>query len=102
MIQTISHLNYISGNINDVAQSNSPTMSEEVYCKKLHKICVPEMDDCANCAYFGGFMQGYGHECIWEDVIPAEYDEWQVAPDEVQKELLRVSKLIDRGLIQKG
>lgn len=100
--KTIRHLNYISGDINYVAQSDSPDISREIYCKRLHKICEPLEQDCASCPYFGGLMQGYGHECIWQDLVPVETEEWTVYPEDVDKELLRVSQLIDKGYVKKG
>lgn len=100
--QVISHLNYISQNINDSVEQSALIHEREIYCRKLHAITEPLVDDCMNCPCFGGLLQGNGHECIWEDILPAETGEWEVFPYDKQKELLRVSKLIDKGYIQKA
>lgn len=99
MIGVRTHYNKIADNINYV-QSQA---EQEVYCKRLHKVTVPQASDCTECPYFGGVMGGYGHECVWEDCYPS-IDNGPVVIDwnDRNKELLRVSKLIDRGLLKKG
>lgn len=98
----ISHYNFISGDINLLNQTNAPEGNYEIYCKRLHTITNPTADLCNSCPYFGGIMDGKGHECIWEDINPVEVNELYIEPNDKQKEFLRVSKLIDRGLLQKG
>lgn len=100
--KVIPHNNFIGGNINDLLRNKAPESSYEVYCKKLHTIKVPTENDCTNCPYFSGLLQGYGHQCNWEDIVPVETTELDIQPSEKQKEFLRVSKLIDRGLLKKG
>ena len=45
---------------------------------------------------------GYGHDCYWKDVSPVEDEEMVIAHDDIQKEFMRVSQLIDAGYVQKG
>lgn len=99
--QMINHLNYISQNINDSDNESALVHEREIYCRKLHSIVEPLKRDCESCPCFNGLLQGEGHECVWEDVLPADSVEWEVYPYDKQKELLRVSKLIDEGLLQK-
>ena len=99
-LKVINHLNYI-GEYPTPPQDTKPS-DLEVFCKRYHDIRAPLITDCGNCPHFAGIMQGYGHECIWEDVVPAEVDEWIVDHSDRQKEFLRVSKLIDQGYIKKG
>ena len=62
----------------------------------------PSTEECKSCPYYGGFAGGYGHECYWEDVVPIEEDQVIVQWEDRYNELIRVSKLIDKGLITKG
>ena len=101
-IKTIKHYNFMSGNINDLSRYGAPDSNYEVYCKRAHAVKAPTLDDCSQCPYFGGFMGGNGHECVWEDVNPVEVNELYVYPLDKQKEFMRVSKLIDEGWLQKG
>ena len=98
MIEVIPHYNKIATHIN-YAQSEA---EQEVFCKKLHKVCVPQEKDCTNCPYFGGLMGGYGHECHWEDAVPSIVENVIVEWRDRHKELIRVSQLIDKGYITKG
>ena len=101
-IKDIHHLNYIGHEINESLNLQFPPSDREVYCKRLHKITEPTNDDCSNCPYFAGFMMGYGHDCYWKDVSPVEDEEMVIAHDDIQKEFMRVSQLIDAGYVQKG
>lgn len=98
--KVVNHLNYISYPIIFPQLATQGDM--EVFCKKRHAIIAPTLEDCDNCPYYAGMMQGYGHECIWEDIVPAETEEVSVDHSDRQKELMRVSKLIDQGYLQKG
>lgn len=71
-----------------------------VYCKRLHKLEKLEklQEKCFECPYFYGTLQGSGVECGWEDSTTEPI----VAVTNPQKELLRVSKMIDDDIIQKG
>lgn len=73
-----------------------------IYCKRAHTLKTPTADDCNNCPYFHGYLNGEGYECVWEDVNPVEVDFLEIYPKDKEKELMRVSKLIDRGLLNKG
>ena len=98
----IPHNNFIAGHINDALNDEVSENNYEIYCKRLHTIKVPTTNDCAGCPYFSGLLHGYGHQCSWEDIVPVETTELDIFPSEKQKEFLRVSKLIDRGLLEKG
>lgn len=103
----VRHYNYIGHDIN-LSLDDYPASDREVYCKKLHKIYEPLWEDCKNCPHFGGWMQGQGHECVWDDVAPYKTNNPQAILDYVvehkdrHKEFMRVSKLIDEGVLQKG
>lgn len=99
-LKIVKHLNYIG--YNPMFPQDATLGDLEVFCKKYHDIRAPLMENCGNCPYFSGVMQGYGHECTWEDVVPADVDEIVVDHNDRQKELMRVSKLIDQGYLQKG
>lgn len=99
-IKVVNHLNYISYPTSYPQQSSSS--DAEVFCKKRHAVIVPSIDDCTKCPYFTGVMQGHGHECTWEDVVPATMEEIVVSHNDRNNELMRVSKLIDQGYIKKG
>ena len=88
-IKVVNHLNFVGAN-------------GEVFCKHQHKVIAPLLTSCSTCPYFAGVMQGHGHECTWEDVVPAELDEVVIPADGGADELIRVSKLIDQGYLQKG
>lgn len=99
----IRHYNRIQTHINDALENDFPEGSRGVYCKKLHKVTEPETSDCSNCEYYGGLMGGWGHECVWEDEQLREEEHERVIPwVNRHKELLRVSKLIDDGIIAKN
>lgn len=103
MIAEVRHYNKIGNEINISLNSDKLSSDREVYCKKLHTIKEPDISDCTNCPYFGGLMQGYGHECVWNDEVVDEYDAEKVIQwKDRNKEFLRVSKLIDEGILTKG
>lgn len=102
MILKTRHYNKIGHEINE-SLTNYPSSDREVYCKRLHTVKEPETQDCVGCPYFGGLMQGYGHECVWEDDVPTTFDDEQVVDwADRNKEFLRVSRLIDKGVLKKG
>ena len=101
-IQKVNHLNFIGHEINESIQFGYPTSDREIFCKRLHVIKEPTVEDCENCPYFAGFMMGHGHNCYWEDVVPVELEEIPISHEDRQDELFRVSQLIDQGYIQKG
>lgn len=95
--KVVNHLNFIA-----VPTGNPNPSDLEVFCKKLHKVTAPDIQDCENCPYFSGAMQGYGHECTWEDIVPATTVEWVVEHADRHKELMRVSRQIDKGRLKRG
>lgn len=98
----VYHQNAIGHEINESIQNNLPTSDREIFCKRLHKITEPDADECNKCPYFAGLMMGHGHECKWEDVIDVNLDEKYIPHDKVREEFVRVSKLIDEGVLKKG
>ena len=93
-----THYNKIASHINDTDNQTE----QEVYCKRLHKVTVPQKKDCDTCPYFVGVMGGYGHECTWEDCVPSIVKTIVIKWEDRNNEFMRVSKLIDEGLIKKG
>lgn len=102
------HRNFIEEEINESYQKH-PDVPEGfpgrmIFCKKLHKITEPLVDDCSGCSYFAGLMGGYGHECAWEDVL----DDKQINGyrtilwTERKEEMHRVLNLIADGILEKG
>lgn len=98
--KVVNHLNYAG--YNPSFPQDTTLKDLEVFCKRRHDIRAPLVDDCKDCPYFAGVMQGYGHECTWEDIVPAEVEEVIVEHSDRQKEFMRVSKLIDQGYLKKG
>lgn len=106
----VYHKNWIEEEINESYENHPDVDGEEyegrmIYCKKLHKLAEPLVTDCDNCPFFAGFMQGHGHECAWEDVLDDHYvtgDEMNIPWEAREKEFLRVSRLIDKGVLLKG
>lgn len=85
--------------MNKIIHYNYCDNSGRVFCKKEHKIISLEGDTkCDKCDYCFGSLQGEGVECIWEDVTSKPI----MAVVYPQKELLRVSKLVDQDIIKKG
>lgn len=101
-VKIVNHLNFIGHEINESLQEDYPTSDREIFCKKLHKITEPTEEDCETCPYYSGWMSGHGHECRWEDVIDITEDTVYITHDKRHEEMLRVSKLIDEGVIKKG
>ena len=100
-IKQVYHLNSIGHEINNSVRFNYPKSDREIYCKKYHKITEPTAKMCDNCPYFAGTMMGHGIECKWDDVIE-EGDEKLIPHNRVHDEFLRVSQLIDKGILKKG
>lgn len=101
-VMVIHHMNAIGHEINESLEQGYPASDREIFCKKLHKVTEPNASDCETCPYFSGWMQGHGIECAWEDASMFKDTEVFVPHEDAQKELLRVSKLIDEGIIKKG
>ena len=98
-IKTIPHINHIADHINYLGDD---PRKFEVYCKRAHRVYAPTTEECHACPYYGGFAGGYGHECVWEDCVPIEEITSTIAWEDRNKEFIRVSQLIDNGLIKKG
>ena len=85
-LRNVVHLNYADNN-------------GKVYCRQYHKIVTigTREVNCTQCPYFFGSLQGQGVECRWEDDNKYGIDSY-TSPT---KELLRVSQLIDKGILKK-
>lgn len=104
-LKQIYHTNLIGHEINESVSEGYDSSDREIYCKKLHKIFEPNAGDCEKCSYFAGRAMGHGIECKWEDVPDEEYpdsDEKVIHHKDRRKEMLRVSELIDKGILKKG
>ena len=102
MKKPIRHINFIGHEINQ-SLADYPESDREIYCKRLHTIKEPDEEDCLNCPYFGGMGQGTAHECVWEEPVDISSELIRYIPHEDrQKEMLRVSQMIDARVIQKG
>ena len=101
MTKLINHINKIEDDINYII--DMPKSNREIYCKRLHTITEPQRKDCVNCPYFNGLAGGFGIECMWEDVsYPDEPIDVIVPHSERFDEMMRVSKMIDFGVLTKG
>lgn len=78
---------------------NYMTEDKKVFCKKENKVVTINVDRCDECPYMVGSLQGDGVECFWDD---PEAKSVYMDVENPQKELLRVSKLIDNKKIKKG
>ena len=79
---------------------NLRDINHQNFLDKDNKILSLDNLKCEDCEYFYGSLQGQGVECFWEDFneTPAPI----VSVFNPQKEMLRVSKLIDKNVIKKG
>ena len=84
--------------MNEVIHQNFYDHAGKVYCKKSHKVMRPNLETCSECDYCFGSLQGQGVECIWEDNTEMAI----VSPETPESELMRVSLLIDSGVLKKG
>lgn len=84
-MRVVNHQNYYDNN-------------GKIYCKKEHKVMNQDIDKCSVCDYCSGSLQGEGVECSWEDNVDLAI----VSPDSPEEELMRVSLLIDSGVLKKG
>ena len=88
--------------LKEVVHYNYADTNGNVYCRKLHKIITISDEatseiDCTQCPLFFGSLQGQGVECVWDDAT-----EYMVhGASRPTKELLRVSQLIDNGILKK-
>ena len=94
----VYHHNLIGHEINESRQLYADdVLDREVYCRKLHVIKEPQVEDCKDCPYYEGLEQGHGHECVWEDVTDLHY---VVQHEDRYKEYERVDKLMKKGIIE--
>lgn len=86
--------------IQDTIHQNVVTDENKIYCKRAHKVVDfdANIPNCDTCPYFYGSLQGNGVECVWKDQTPASV----FTVEEPNKELLRVSKLLDKKIVEKG
>ena len=80
----------------DVEHYNHFDKNGRVYCRRLNKI-IDSLKDCYACPLVSGSLQGYGVECTWDDYQPLS----PINVNNPKTELLRVSKLIDEGKLEK-
>ena len=76
---------------------NYPDENSKIYCRFSNSLITLDYsgkfwDKCLKCPLFSGDYQGMGVECSWEDS-----NELIVYINNPTKELLRVSKEIDKG-----
>ena len=98
----VIHLNFYGQEINQSFQNGEPNSVRAIFCKKQHKVCNV-WEKCQTCPYLADWMQGNGIGCAWEDWVDDSTPEGtEVFVNNPQKEFLRVSKLIDQGILKKG
>ena len=90
----VEHVNKISGWDN--------AKQRELFCKREHKLVSASIDKCEKCPYFKSAGQGDVIICVWEDRPPAAGITRVIPHSEIRDEFLRVSALIDEGIVQKG
>lgn len=82
--------------VKDVEHYNHFDTKGRVYCRRLNKI-IDNLKSCYSCPLVSGSLQGDGVECTWDDyqiLTP-------INVTDPKAELLRVSKLIDEGRLEK-
>lgn len=79
----------------DVKHLNYADQYNQLYCRAEHKIMDVDNLKCRNCKYFTGFLQGYGRECTWSDIVSTPI-KMVKSP---QQELMRVSDLLENNMI---
>lgn len=91
----VQHVNLVSGWENP--------KQHEIFCKKAHRVLSVDPKNCEKCPYFVGNGQSDSIICRWEDTLTnGNYNTKVIMRSEAQDELLRVSSLIDQGVIKKG
>ncbi len=96
----VFHHNRMSDKIVNGVSYSDDQLDHEIYCRKQHLVTVPLADQCGNCGYLVGFMQGNGIECAWEDVVAEENGKTVVNRHENRyKEYERVDILIKKGIL---
>ncbi len=105
----ITHRNWIEEEINESLEHHPDVpegyVGRMIFCKKRHEILEPMPEDYDNCSYFAGFMQGHGHECVWDDDLSLQENcdgERDILWEDREREMMRVSHMIADGMIKKG
>ena len=99
VIHPVIHYNKIGHEIND-SINEYPNSDRTVYCRLQHAILPPELRRCMNCPLFHDSLGSFGVACKWNDTVPQR--SVMVKHSDRYQELLRVSKLIDKGILQKN
>ena len=73
----------------------------KIFCKRQGKVQKLSVNLCSDCLYLFGSLQGQGVECMWEDIVPPPSPCGYYVHDP-QEEFVRVSGLIDEGILKKG
>lgn len=95
----VYHHNLIGHEINESLECYAEDVFDrEIYCRKRHQVLEPLEKDCIGCPYYEGREQGYGHECVWEDVTDREH---VIRHEDRYKEYERVDRLIKLGVIER-
>lgn len=97
-VHPVIHYNKIGHEINN-SIDNYPNSDRTIYCRQQHAVLPPELNRCMNCPLFYDSMGAFGVACKWNDVLPQM--SVVVNHQDCQKELLRVSKLIDSDTLPK-
>lgn len=86
-------------NVERINHINYPDNNNKIYCRRLNRVITLDAEGkywetCNACPLFEGDYQGQGVECMWDDTENSS----GYCSDPV-KEQLRVSKLIDDGVV---
>lgn len=98
-VHPVIHYNKIGHEINE-SINEYPNFDRTIYCRQLHTVATPELNRCLNCPLFYDSMGAFGIACRWDDAIKSK--SVVIPHDDCQKEFMRVSKLMDDGILQKG
>lgn len=83
-------------NINHI---NYPDASGNIYCRMENALIKYDIEHCSKCPLMSGSAQGKGVECYYYDAV----FKTQIEPivDTPNNELMRISQLIDRKIVDK-
>lgn len=75
----------------------------EIYCKRDHRVKSVEISECEKCKYYRGAGHMDAITCEWEDTLAGGfYPSKTISMAKAQDELMRVSWMIDHGVLKKG